>query len=148
MNSLKERNPVPFKQELAHLKKYLMLEEMRFGDLLHIEYDIQCSDFLIPQLSVQPLVENAVKHGVGMKEDGGTVTISTRETDDSYLVEVRDDGVRAQKRRQVARRHGKRAQPPQGDGERQGGDHQRARQGHHGSHHHSKGRNRKLKCQA
>ena len=93
MNSLKERNPVPFKQELAHLKKYLMLEEMRFGDLLHIEYDIQCSDFLIPQLSVQPLVENAVKHGVGMKEDGGTVTISTRETDDSYLVEVRDDGV-------------------------------------------------------
>ena len=93
MNSLKERNPVPFRQELAHLKKYLMLEEMRFGDLLHIEYDIQCSDFLIPQLSVQPLVENAVKHGVGMKEDGGTVTISTCETDDSYRVEVRDDGV-------------------------------------------------------
>ena len=93
MNSLKERNPVPFKQELAHLKKYLMLEEMRFGDLLHIEYDIQCSDFLIPQLSVQPLVENAVKHGVGMKEDGGTVTISALETADSYRVEVKDDGV-------------------------------------------------------
>ena len=93
MNSLKERNPVPFKQELAHLKKSLMLEEMRFGDLLHIEYDIQCSDFLIPQLSVQPLVENAVKHGVGMKEDGGTVTISALETADSYRVEVKDDGV-------------------------------------------------------
>ena len=93
MNSLKERNPVPFRQELAHLKKYLMLEEMRFGDMLHIEYDIQCDSFLIPRLSVQPLVENAVKHGVGMKEDGGTVTIASYETDDSYKVEVRDDGV-------------------------------------------------------
>ena len=93
MNSLKQRAPVPFTQELEHLKKYLMLEEMRFGDMLHIEYDIQTTDFAIPQLSVQPLVENAVKHGVGMKEDGGTVTIATREEDDCYKVIITDDGV-------------------------------------------------------
>ncbi len=93
MNSLKEKNPVPFARELEHLKKYLMLEQMRFGDMLNIEYDIRTEDFVIPQLSVQPLVENAVKHGVGMKEDGGTVTIATRETDDSYMVIITDDGV-------------------------------------------------------
>ena len=48
--------------------------------------------FEIPLLSVQPLVENAVKHGVGMKEDGGTVTISTRENDENYEIIVSDDG--------------------------------------------------------
>lgn len=93
MNSLKQKTPVPFTQELEHLKKYLMLEQMRFGDLLHIEYDIQATDFELPQLSVQPLAENAVKHGVGMKEDGGTVTIATREEDDCYKVIISDDGV-------------------------------------------------------
>ena len=49
--------------------------------------------FEIPLLSVQPLVENAVKHGVGMKEDGGTVTISTRENDENFEIIVSDDGV-------------------------------------------------------
>ncbi|MER2080496.1 MAG: histidine kinase [Ruminococcus sp.] len=93
MNSLREKNPVPFTQELEHLKKYLMLEQMRFGDMLNIVYDIQATDFRLPQLSVQPLVENAVKHGVGMKEDGGTVTIATRERDDCYEVIITDDGV-------------------------------------------------------
>ena len=93
MNSLKEKNPVPFEKELEHLKKYLMLEKMRFGDMLNIAYDIKTTDFVIPQLSVQPLVENAVKHGVGMKEDGGTVTIATEETENAYLVIISDDGV-------------------------------------------------------
>ena len=44
-------------------------------------------------LSIQPLVENAVKHGVGMKEDGGTVKISTRATDTAHEVIIEDDGV-------------------------------------------------------
>lgn len=93
MNSLKEKNPVPFEREFEHLKKYIMLEQLRFGDMLNIEYDIETDEFLLPQLSVQPLVENAIKHGVGMKEDGGTVKISTRETDKYYEVIVSDDGV-------------------------------------------------------
>ena len=60
---------------------------------MNIEYDIQTTDFKLPLLSVQPLVENAVKHGVGMKEDGGTVRISTRETETAYEVIISDDGV-------------------------------------------------------
>ena len=93
MDSIKQTNPVPFTQELEHLKKYLYIEQLRFGDMLNIEYDIQATDFVLPLLSIQPLVENAVKHGVGMKKQGGTVTISTRETLDAFEVIISDDGV-------------------------------------------------------
>ena len=93
MDSLKQTKPIPFPQELEHLKKYLYIEKLRFGKKLNIEYDIQTTDFVLPQLSIQPLVENAVKHGVGMKKKGGAVTIATRETDDAYEVIISDDGV-------------------------------------------------------
>ena len=93
MDSLHQTKPVPFATELEHLKKYLYIEKLRFADLLNIEYDIQTEDFYLPLLSIQPLVENAVKHGVGMKEDGGTVTIATKETDNAYEVIISDDGV-------------------------------------------------------
>ena len=93
MDSLKQTKPVAFETELDHLKKYLYIEQMRFGKKLNVEYDIQTTDFKLPMLSVQPLVENAVKHGVGMKKKGGTVTISTRETEDAFIVTVSDDGV-------------------------------------------------------
>lgn len=93
MDSLKQTKPVPFHQELEHLKKYLYIEKLRFGNKLNAAYDIQATDFVLPQLSIQPLVENAVKHGVGMKKKGGTVTIATRETENAYEVIVSDDGV-------------------------------------------------------
>ncbi len=93
MDSLKQTKPVPFETELEHLKKYLYIEKLRFGKKLNVEYDIQATDFKLPMLSVQPLVENAVKHGVGMKKKGGTVTISTRETDSAFEVIISDNGV-------------------------------------------------------
>ncbi|MBO4396131.1 MAG: histidine kinase, partial [Eubacterium sp.] len=93
MDSLKQTAPVPFEQELEHLKKYLYIEKLRFQDKLNIEYDIQATAFYLPLLSIQPLVENAVKHGVGMKKKGGTVTIATRETESTYEVIISDDGV-------------------------------------------------------
>ena len=93
MDSLKQKTPVPFERELEHLKKYLYIEKLRFGDDLNIAYDIQATDFVLPQLSIQPLVENAVKHGVGMKREGGTVTIATRETADAFEIIISDDGV-------------------------------------------------------
>ncbi len=93
MDSLKQTAPVPFETELEHLKKYLYIEKLRFDDELKIEYDIQDTDFEIPLLSVQPLVENAVKHGVGQKEGGGTVKISTRDTGTAHEVIIEDDGV-------------------------------------------------------
>ena len=93
MDSLKQTAPVPFEKELDHLKKYLYIEKLRFDDLLNIEYDIQATDFELPLLSIQPIVENAVKHGVGMKKYGGTVKISSFETEDAFEVVISDDGV-------------------------------------------------------
>ena len=93
MDSLKQTKPVPFETELEHLKNYLYIEKLRFDYLLNIEYDIQATDFELPLLSVQPLVENAVKHGVGMKKGGGTVKIASAETDSAFEVIISDDGV-------------------------------------------------------
>ena len=93
MDSLKQTRPVPFEMELEHLKNYLYIEKLRFDYLLNIEYDIQATGFELPLLSIQPLVENAVKHGVGMKKGGGTVKISSVETDSAFEVIVSDDGV-------------------------------------------------------
>ena len=93
MDSLKKTAPVPFDTELEHLKKYLYIEKLRFGKKLNIVYDIQADGFELPQLSIQPLVENAVKHGVGMKKKGGTVTIATKETETGFEVIISDDGV-------------------------------------------------------
>ncbi|MGN0341706.1 MAG: sensor histidine kinase [Roseburia sp.] len=93
VDSLKRNTPVNFEKELEHVKIYLSLEKMRFDDELQIVYDIETTGFSIPALTVQPIVENAVKHGLNKAEKGGTLTISSREYEDRYEVVVTDDGV-------------------------------------------------------
>ena len=92
LDSLGKEKYISFEKELHHIENYLWLESVRFEDSLRVEYDIQVSDFSLPSLSIQPLVENAVKHGIRGKKGGGTVTITTRETETEYLVIVADDG--------------------------------------------------------
>lgn len=93
LTALEKTEAVPFEDELNHIKNYLNIECVRFGDDLRIVYDIETTDFRVPVLSIQPLIENAVKHGVGMKENGGTVTLSVKRNYDSILLKVSDDGV-------------------------------------------------------
>ena len=64
-----------------------------FDDELLIFYDIAVSNFKLPVLTVQPIVENAVKHGTSKKEGISNLYISTRETDAFYEIEIRDTGV-------------------------------------------------------
>ena len=85
--------PVSFSEELNHIKTYVWLEKLRFPSKLNIEFDIGCTSFLVPALSVQPMVENAIKHGVCKKKDGGTVRIGSFETGEHYIVSVADDGI-------------------------------------------------------
>lgn len=92
MDSLTRKSPVPFETELKLLKAYLSLEQTRFKKKLNIEWDIQTDSFMIPSLTVQPLVENAVKHGICRCERVGTVKISSRELEDCFEVEVSDNG--------------------------------------------------------
>lgn len=93
MESLQSEKQITFEKELEHTKTYLWIEQMRFGDDLKVEYDIQCSDFCIPALSLQPIVENAVKHGICKKEYGGTIKISSRDEKKDVYVIVEDNGV-------------------------------------------------------
>ncbi len=91
--SLTETRLIPFEDELKHIKTYISLEKMRFGNKINVIYDIQTKDFSVPPLSVQPVVENAIKHGILRKIDGGTLIIKTRKKNFSFVVEVIDDGV-------------------------------------------------------
>ena len=93
LRAIDRTEPIPFQQELEHLKMYLFIQQQRFGDYLNVVFDIETTEFLIPALSIQPLVENAVKHGIGMKEEGGTVTIRVREYADNFKTVISDDGV-------------------------------------------------------
>lgn len=101
LDVVSDNNMVKFRCELEHTMNYLWLEQLRFGKLLNVEYSIDCDDFLIPPLSLQPIVENAVKHGVTKKSGGGTVTITVRETDSFYRITVSDDGVGFDKQEKV-----------------------------------------------
>lgn len=93
LDSLGKEKTISFKKELEHIETYLWLEKVRFEDNLNICYNIGPVDFMLPSLAVQPIVENAVKHGIQPKEEAGTITISTEENESEYLITVEDDGV-------------------------------------------------------
>ncbi len=93
LESMNRIELIPFSTELEHLTEYLYLEKLRFGDRLGVEYDIGYADFVMPVLSLQPIVENAVKHGVLKKEEGGRVWIKTRRDGGNVILTVKDDGV-------------------------------------------------------
>jgi two-component system LytT family sensor kinase len=93
LDSLRRREPVPFRQELGHTKNYLALENKRFPGKIGVEYYIESEEFLIPSLTLQPVVENAVRYGITQREEGGTVRIYSKDTGKAYQVVVVDDGV-------------------------------------------------------
>ena len=84
--------PIRFEEELKHIEYYVNIEKVRFPDM-SIEYDVEATEFVLPALSVQPLVENAIKHGLMRLESGGTVLVRSYETPTHFCVEVKDDGV-------------------------------------------------------
>ena len=85
---------IPFDQEIANIRAYVNIEKMRFGEKLRVVYDFKKTDFQILPLSIQPLVENAIRHGIYQRgAEGGTVTVRSREQSDAWIVEVEDDGV-------------------------------------------------------
>ena len=84
---------IPFASEVEHIQSYVAIEEVRFGDRLDMNYDIKETNFIVPPLSIQPLVENAIKHGVCKKPEGGSVWLKSYSDEENYIVEVRDTGV-------------------------------------------------------
>lgn len=93
LDSLNETTPIPFSKELQHVELYVSIEKKRFEERLSINYNISVNEFLIPSLTVQPIVENAIKHGIHKSKNGGEVTISTFQKTDYYEIIVSDNGV-------------------------------------------------------
>lgn len=93
INILQSDELVTFREELEYLEDYIALEQIRFGDRIRFEKEIGQDDFLLPPLLLQPIVENAIKHGLTARENGGTVWLETRKEGDWVVITVRDNGV-------------------------------------------------------
>ena len=89
-----DRELAPFGDELAFLRSYLEIERTRFGARLRIEESIEpgLEAVLVPSLLLQPVVENAVRHGIAPRPEGGTVRLTARREGGNLVVEVADDG--------------------------------------------------------
>jgi two-component system, LytTR family, sensor histidine kinase AlgZ len=81
---------IPLKTELENGKRYLAIESLRLGDRLSIDWQVEdnCLACLVPPLSVQPLLENAVYHGIQMVPDGGVVTVKIEKQQDQVVIQV------------------------------------------------------------
>lgn len=84
---------LPFSSELNLIRSYLALEKARFEDRLEIEEQLEVTDFKLPPLLIQPIVENAVKHGLMQKAQGGKIIIRTKKVDSGIEIHVEDNGV-------------------------------------------------------
>ncbi len=85
---------VPLETEIRHINAYLEIEQARFGERLKVVYDLEEGvNPDLPPLLLQPLVENAVIHGIQPSPEGGTVTIRSESTSGGYVLSVQDDGV-------------------------------------------------------
>lgn len=93
MDSINMEGTIPFRDELRHTKYYLSMDKLRFKERLNVEYRLKTVDFAIPPLTLQTIVENAVRHGIMKREKGGLVIIATRENAAEWVVTVADNGI-------------------------------------------------------
>ena len=84
--------PILMSQEMEHVHHYISIENVRFPDMT-FTFEMKSDDFKIPALTIQPIVENAIKHGLMKLQKGGTIHVLSYETDSEYCILVEDDGV-------------------------------------------------------
>jgi sensor histidine kinase YesM len=83
--------PILMSQEMEHVHHYINIENVRFPDMT-FSFEMRSDDFRLPALTVQPLVENAIKHGLMKLQNGGSIRVISYETDTDYCISVEDDG--------------------------------------------------------
>lgn len=92
IDTIGQENLITFGEEINNIKAYTDIEVVRFPKI-KVVYNTSSTDFLVPVLSIQPLVENAIKHGISKRIKGGTVYINSYEEKENNIVEIIDDGV-------------------------------------------------------
>lgn len=92
IRSFEEQENILFREEAADVLSYLNLEKLRFGDKVAVRMELQEKDFMIPPLSVLPLVDNALRHGLKRGKRKGTITVRSCRMPYEYIVQVEDDG--------------------------------------------------------
>lgn len=93
LDSLVNSKFVTFKKELQHIKDYLFLEKMRLQEELDIKLQINYLDFMLPPLTVQSMIENAIRHGLSKKVGGGSLYIETDKVGRDVIILITDNGV-------------------------------------------------------
>ena len=101
IDSLGTADCISFEDEVEHVKNYIALEKRRFGDRVNVIWALDDKNFMIPAMTLQPIVENAVKHGITKRQNGGTISIYSKNVrageassfPDYYEIAVEDDGV-------------------------------------------------------
>ena len=87
------KGTILFSEELEHTKAYLAIEQAQFEENLFVKYDTPHKNFNIPPLTLQPIVENSVKHGLDPDSDPLHILISTRKIEKGNVIIVEDDGI-------------------------------------------------------
>jgi LytS/YehU family sensor histidine kinase len=89
-----QAHEVSLADELRFLERYLAIEQVRFSDRLTVRFDVEDTllDAAVPEFLLQPLVENALRHGIAQRADAGAVEVSARRDDDTLVLSVTDNG--------------------------------------------------------
>ncbi len=90
--AIASEDTIPFRDELEHTRAYLAVEQAQFEDSLFVSFDTPHTLFRVPPLTLQPIVENAVKHGMRSSGDPIHISVITRQTESSSEIVVEDDG--------------------------------------------------------
>ena len=92
---------IPVKEEVLHVRSYLEIQQVRYQDILNYEIDVpeELDKYLIPKITIQPLVENALYHGIKNKRGSGTIHIRGKKQDGILVIEIEDDGIGISKER-------------------------------------------------
>ena len=89
---------VTFEQELRNLENYILIQKFRFSDKFTLRYELDKSDealmnYRLPKLTIQPIVENAIQHGLNTMDEGGLITIKAVPTQNRLLIRISDNGI-------------------------------------------------------
>ncbi|MBP3719252.1 MAG: histidine kinase [Eubacterium sp.] len=103
--SLTNDGMIPFEQEMEHVDTYIELAEILPSRNFHVHKDFEVTDFYLPALTVQPLVENAIYYGIGMSTEGDDIRISTRREGGFIIIAVSDDGHGKQTKLATQKKH-------------------------------------------